>query len=450
MKQNKNPLGFLIGALLLGVFWGLLSQWGAKSESTPDAQKAASEEKTVAPTPPKIVYQDNAAQDLALALIQNGRHAQTPLKSYDRVGRNESLSVVLDRNGIDSLDVHHLSRSLKGVFDVRTVRPGRVVVLERESNSGKLLSFTYRYRGENGAPAKAVATRLPNKKHGAPEPWFKAETIATPVTTQPVVLVGKVKSTLYQSLIDAGGNAYLVNRFADVFTWDIDFYREVQNGDAFKVVTEKKYANGSFVGFGRVLAAEYVNQGRALRGYLYASKDEKVQGYFDEKGKCLEKTFLKNPMEIARITSRYGQRFHPVLKRRKQHNGVDYGASRGTPFWAVADGTVKEARYSRSAGNMIVLRHRNGYETEYFHAKGFARGIRRGAKVKQRQIIGYVGSTGRSTGPHLHFGMKKHGRYVNPGRQKFPAGRPIPKKYMGEYQKVMAPLKIQLEENQQI
>lgn len=449
MKQNKNPIGFLIGALLLGVFWGLLTQWGAKTDSNQEGLAEISKE-AKPPTPPQPSYAINLAQGLARKLIQNAAFQNLPLQIYDQVGRNESLSVVLDRNGFDSLDVHHLSRSLKGVFDVRTVRPGRVVVLERENNSGNLLSFTYRYRGQNGAPAKAVATRLADKKQGDPEPWFKAATIETPVTTQPVILVGKVESTLYESLIDAGGNAFLVNRFADVFTWDIDFYREVQNGDAFKVVTEKKYANGAFVGFGRVLAAEYVNQGRSLRGYLYASEDGKVKGYFDDKGKCLEKTFLKNPMEIARITSRYGQRFHPVLKRRKQHNGVDYGASRGTPFWAVAEGIVKEARYSRSAGNMIVLRHRNGYETEYFHAKGFARGVRRGAKVKQRQTIGYVGSTGRSTGPHLHFGMKKQGRHVNPSRQKFPAGKPIPRQYMVEYKSVMVPYKAQLDESQQI
>ena len=430
----------------MGIFWGLISQWGANPAPADEATK---DPKQIA-APAEPTFDTNRAQQLAYEMLTAGSTSDVPVQIYDRVGKNESLSVVLDRSGIHALDIHHLSRSLKEVFDVRTVRPGRVVVLDREANTGKLLTFTYHFRGQNGAPAKAVARRLPNKKLGAPEPWFQAEIVETPVTTQPSVIIGKVQSTLYESLIASGGNAYLVNRFADVFNWDIDFYREVQNGDGFKVVTEKKYANGSFVGFGRVLAAEYVNQGRTLRGYLYKSDDGKVAGYFDDKGKCLEKTFLKNPMEIARITSRYGQRSHPVLKRRKQHNGVDYGASRGTPFWSVADGTVKEARYSRSAGNMIVLRHRNGYETEYFHAKGFARGIRRGAKVKQRQVIGYVGSTGRSTGPHLHFGMKKHGRYVNPGRQKFPAGRPIPQKYMADYKRTMAPFKAQLDEGQQI
>jgi murein DD-endopeptidase MepM/ murein hydrolase activator NlpD len=445
MSANKSPMGFLVGALMLGVFWGLLSQWGEKSTE---------ETSVIPPTEEPVVsppqYAVNPAQSMAQTWLSSNQVTSIILKSYDSVRKNESLSVVLDRNGIAPSDIHHLSRSLKGVFDVRTVRPGREVVLERDGASGMLQSFVYHFRGQNGAPASVVVLRIPYDVKDDNALRFHASLQETPVTKSPAHLSGKVESTLYESLIAAGGNAYLVNRFADVFNWDIDFYREVQNGDTFKVITEKKYANGEFVGFGRVIAAEYVNQGRELHGYYFESQDEKVKGYFDDKGKCLEKTFLKNPMEIARITSRYGQRFHPVLKRRKQHNGVDYGASRGTPFWTVADGTVREARYSSSAGNMIVIRHRNGYETEYFHAKGFARGIRAGAKVKQRQIIGYVGTTGRSTGPHLHFGMKKSGRHVNPSKQKFPAGKPIPKKYMDQYQKKMSPYKAQLIKMEQI
>ena len=327
MSVRKNPVGFLLGALLLGIFWGLLSQWGNKSDE--DVQLV---EPSAPIEPVRPVQALNPSQKLAQAWVNNEDRYNVIIKNYDLVRKNESLSIVLDRNGISPLDIHHLSRSLKGVFDVRTVRPGREVILERESKTGLLRSFTYTFRGENGAPAKAVARRLAKIADDENAPRFKAVIEATPITTKPVSLSGKVQSTLYESLINAGGNAYLVNRFADVFNWDIDFYREVQNGDTFKVITEKKYANGEFVGFGKVVAAEYVNLGRELRGYYFESNDEKVKGYFDNDGKCLEKTFLKNPMEIARITSRYGQRFHPVLKRRKQHNGVDYGASRGTPF----------------------------------------------------------------------------------------------------------------------
>ena len=267
----------------------------------------------------------------------------------------------------------------------------------------------------------------------------------TPVETRISALGGEISSSLYVSMIAQGEDSNLVNRFVDVFAWDIDFYRETQKGDRYKVIVEKQYAAGRFIGYGKVLAAEYVNAGTVHRGFNFKSGDGKVTGIFDEKGKAMEKTFLKNPLEIARITSRYGQRFHPVLRRRKKHNGVDYGASRGTPFWAVADGVIKEARYSASAGNMIVLRHANGFETEYFHAQRFAKGLRAGQKVKQRQVIGYVGNTGRSTGPHLHFGMRRRGSYVDPGRQRFPAARPVPQAYQQEYLKLVKPLLAEIE-----
>jgi len=188
-----------------------------------------------------------------------------------------------------------------------------------------------------------------------------------------------------------------------------------------------------------VVAAEYGGQSKIHNGYLFGSADGLVKGVYSDKGLSLEKTFLKSPLELARITSRYGQRFHPVLKRRKKHNGVDYGAPVGTPFWTVADGVVKEAKYSRSAGNMVRIQHSNGYMTEFFHLSKFAKGVKKGKKVKQRQIIGYVGTTGRSTGPHLHYGMKKNDRYVNPSRQNFPAGKPVAKQYMEEYLRDIAP-----------
>jgi murein DD-endopeptidase MepM/ murein hydrolase activator NlpD len=251
---------------------------------------------------------------------------------------------------------------------------------------------------------------------------------------------GEVRSSLYTAVLQDGGDAVLVNRFVDVFAWNIDFYRQPQRGDRWKVVVEKHYAGGRFLGFGDVLAAEYVNAGHVHRGFKYAAKDGKVAGIFDDEGQSLANAFLKSPLEIARITSSYGQRFHPVLRREKKHEGVDYGAATGTPFWAVADGVVKEARWSKTAGNMLVVRHVNGYETEYFHCSKFADGIRPGARVKQKQVIGYVGTTGRSTGPHLHFGMSKQGTRVDPQKQKFVKQKGVPKDHARDFQGHIEPL----------
>ena len=286
MSTRKNPIGFLVGALLLGIFWGLLSQCDNQSE---EVTATVEKPNVVQPVVPQ--YSPNPSQSLAQSWVNKRSKASVSIQNYDVVRKNESLSIVLDRNGISPSDIHHLSRSLRGVFDVRAVRPGREVVLEREHASGALQSFTYHFRGETGAPAKVVARRLAKMPKDENALRFKAVIEETPIVTKPVSLSGEVKSTLYESLINAGGNAYLVNRFADVFNWDIDFYREVQNGDTFKVITEKKFANGEFVGFGRVVAAEYVNLGRQLRGYYFESSDKKVAGYFDNDGKCLEKTF---------------------------------------------------------------------------------------------------------------------------------------------------------------
>jgi murein DD-endopeptidase MepM/ murein hydrolase activator NlpD len=229
-----------------------------------------------------------------------------------------------------------------------------------------------------------------------------------------------------------------------VFAWNIDFYRQTQRGDEFRVLVEKQYAGGRFLGYGKVLAAEYVNAGSVHRGFIFTSKDGKHSGTYDDEGNALQRTFLKSPMEIARLTSRYGMRFHPVLGRAKKHEGVDYGAPTGTPVWTVADGVVKEARWSKTAGNMIVVQHLNGISTEYFHLSRFAEGMRAGARVKQKQVIGFVGSTGMSTGPHLHFGMLRSGAHVDPGAQKFPNAKPVPKEYRSEFDKLAQPLLEQL------
>ncbi|HEY1099050.1 MAG TPA: M23 family metallopeptidase, partial [Myxococcota bacterium] len=261
-------------------------------------------------------------------------------------------------------------------------------------------------------------------------------------------LAGTIRGNLYNGIHDAGGDANLVNRFVDVFAWNIDFYRQAQNGDTFRVLVEKRFSNDGnerkFLGWGKVVAAEYVNAGTAWRGFAFESKDKQFAGYYDDRGESLERTFLRSPMEVTRITSSYGSRFHPVLKTQKKHEGVDYGAPVGTPIWTVADGIVVEARFSKSAGNMVVVQHVNGLRTEYFHLSKFAEGVRAGSRVTQKQVIGYVGSTGMSTGPHLHFGLLRGNSHIDPGSQKTETAKPMPASYRDEYQTFVAPLMAQL------
>ena len=370
----------------------------------------------------------------------------------DRIRKGETLGLALSRHGVSMDHVNHLVRGLKGILDVRSIRPGDAYTIadhtliapgeERPKAPAKMSRFEFRPRSLAYGPTIIVADLIEGSKGGV---RYLASKQTTPVETKVDAITGTVSSSLYVSLKEQGEGSALVNAFADVFAWNIDFYRETLRGDKYKVIVEKKYAEGRFIGYGRVLAAEYKSPHRTLRGFNFRSKDRKVVGVFDDKGDSLERTFLKSAMEVTRVTSSFGQRFHPVLKRWRAHNGIDYGAPTGTPFWAVADGTVIEARYSKSAGNMIVLRHANNYTTEYFHASRFAKGLKVGQRVKQRQVIGYVGSTGRSTGPHLHFGMRKHGSHVDPKKQKFPAANPVPPKYHEEYIRSITDLRAELE-----
>lgn len=373
----------------------------------------------VAPPPPPAVDDDGP---LTLVLET----------TTDRLRAGETLSEALLRHRVAGDDVAAISASLKGALDLRALKAGQVLRLEKEPGSRRLVALEVRATGPRGVPRTITARR-----DGA---QLKTDVRDAPIETRVEALGGEVRSNLYTAVVQEGGDALLVNRFVDVFAWDLDFYRATQRGDSWKVVVEKHYAGGKFIGFGDVLAAEYVNAGHVHRGFLYASKDGKVQGTFDDEGQALQRAFLKSPLEIARITSSYGQRFHPVLKREKKHEGVDYGAPSGTPFWAVADGIVKEAKWSPTAGKMLVIQHMNGYQTEYFHCSKFADGIKPGARVKQKQVIGYVGSTGRSTGPHLHFGMMKGGTRVDPQAQKFIKARGVPKSHVGDYQEFVRPL----------
>lgn len=249
--------------------------------------------------------------------------------------------------------------------------------------------------------------------------------------TVPVVVRGTLESSLFKSLSHEENSPALASKLSRVFAWDIDFYQDPRKGDTFELLIEKNYIASEegpqFNGWGKVLAARYHQSKHTYTAYKYQqAKGEET--YFDASGQSVVRDFLRSPLKLTRVTSSFKKRrFHPVLKRYKAHNGVDYGAPTGTPVMAVANGKVTVSGRYGGAGIAVVLKHSNKMETQYFHLSRIAKGIRKGGKVKQGQIIGYVGQTGYATGPHLHFGMKVRGKYVNPQRQKFSPGTPIRK-----------------------
>jgi murein DD-endopeptidase MepM/ murein hydrolase activator NlpD len=210
--------------------------------------------------------------------------------------------------------------------------------------------------------------------------------------------------------------------FAEILAWEIDFYKDVREGDQFKVVVEKIYKGDQFIQYGTLHAVEYQRGEKIIRGIRYK------EDYYNEKGISLRKAFLKAPLRFNRISSRFSRaRKHPILGGVRPHFGVDYAAPPGTPIWAVADGTVTSCGWNGGYGNQVILRHMNGYMTYYGHLSGFGLGIRKGVRVRQKQIIGYVGSTGLSTGPHLDYRLAKDSQFQNPLKATFPTGLSIEK-----------------------
>ncbi len=245
------------------------------------------------------------------------------------------------------------------------------------------------------------------------------------VTGEVVRLEGVVESSLFAAVGAAGGRPALAVGIAEIFRWDVDFLRDLRVGDEFVVLVDEQRIGGEFYRYGTIFAARFVNRDRVMNAVIFPDDDGRL-GYYDLDGAPLRKMFLRSPLTFSRVTSRFSlNRFHPVLKKSMPHYGVDYGAPVGTPVHATADGVVTLAGRNGGAGNMVRLRHPNGYETNYLHLSKYGNGVRRGAQVSQGQVVGYVGSTGLSTGPHLDYRVKHNGRWINPLTISSPPVKPL-------------------------
>ena len=251
---------------------------------------------------------------------------------------------------------------------------------------------------------------------------YTAQRKKVSLETHLVKAVGEIHSSLFEAMDAIGEGDLLTIAFTDVLAWEIDFYKDVREGDRFKVVVEKIYKGDQFIQYGPIHAVEYQREEKIYKGIRYKGD------YYDENGISLRKAFLKTPLRFNRISSRFNQaRKHPIMGGVRPHLGVDYAAPTGAPIWAVADGSVILCSRNGGFGNQVILRHPNGYVTYYGHLSRYGHGIWKGARVKQKQIIGYVGSSGLSTGPHLDYRLAKGGQLRNPLKESFPAGGPIVK-----------------------
>ena len=213
---------------------------------------------------------------------------------------------------------------------------------------------------------------------------------------------------------------------AETLAWQIDFAADIRAGDSYKIIYEDRYRDGQYVMSGRLLAVKFVNDGETFKGFYFPGSEKTREGYYDENGQALQKVFLKSPLQYKYISSGYSLgRVNPITKKVAPHRGIDYAAPAGTPAVAVGDGTIIQAGWNGPYGISVLVRHNETYQTRYGHFASLAKGIRVGAKVKQGQVVGYVGSTGEATGPHLHYEMHKFGSHVNPFKVEVPPGEPV-------------------------
>jgi len=332
-------------------------------------------------------------------------------------GKTDNLSSVLAREGFGDVALT-VSAALAKVVDPKTIWPGHKYALSFD-DAGLPERMEYR-------PTPIVTVVVLRQ----PDSTWVASKHEKPVEVRVQNVGGRIDSSLYGSVQNAGESPALVAMLVDLFAWDLNFYTDQHPGDHWKVVVEKRFLEGHFQGYGHVLAAEYGGKVGRFRAFRYV--EGKRDSYFDEKGQAISKSFLKTPLRYVRVSSKFDlKRFHPVLHMTRAHLGIDYAAPTGTPIWAAANGTVVEAGMKRGSGNTIVLRHEGGYSSRYYHLSKFAKGLVAGRRVEQKQVIGFVGTTGLSTGAHLHFGLTLNGAYVDPMKVKGMRANPVgqPKAY---------------------
>jgi murein DD-endopeptidase MepM/ murein hydrolase activator NlpD len=323
-----------------------------------------------------------------------------------KVGKSDTLGRLLKKSGLSGAEADEVIRSLAGVLDFKSIRAGQTFRIERGAD-GRVRKFHLVL----GKVSSVQSERGPNGLLVG-----KADNAHT--VTELKTIGGKIESSLYAAIKAGGETDALVGFFVDVFAYDLDFYNDTHDGDTFRVVVEKEFkdsGNKEFLRYKRILAAEYKGKAGTFRTFYFQPSAGEA-GYFDLEGKSAEKTLLKTPLKFDRITSGFDRkRMHPVLHTTVAHLGIDYAAPTGTPVWAAAPGTILFKGMAGAAGNLVTIKHDGGLETAYMHLSKYA-DIKVGQKVKAKTVIGYVGSTGMSTGPHLHFGVKQTGNWIDPSK----------------------------------
>lgn len=396
-KMNWKILASL--AVLGFVFGMFLSK---NTQSTPQIQAALSASEKI----------ELSAFPVTIPTIKYGFAIDTfQFVKQDTIRSGQFLGTILNNQKMDYLAIEQLEKNAKDIFDVRNLRVNKSYTIFSRDTTGVADYFVY-----EPSVYEYIVFHLQGD--------LEVTKVVRPITTKIKSAAGIIESSLWNALTDNGMSFELAAKMEDALQWSIDFHH-LQKNDKFKMVYEQNYIDGKEVGVGSVHAAYYKNFSKEF--YSIYFEDTTNEGYYDREGRPMNNGFLRSPVKYSRISSRYNlNRYHPILKRRRPHFGTDYAAPYGTPILAVGNGVVLEATRRGGNGNFVKIKHDATYQTQYLHMQKFAPGIRPGANVKQGDVIGYVGSTGLATGPHVCFRFWMNGKQVNHLNLNFPPPEPLP------------------------
>ena len=341
-----------------------------------------------------------------------------------KIKKNEFLSQILTKHDVDYQQIDKLAKRSVDTFDVRSLNYNKDYTILKKLQDSVNLTQYFIYEPNDFGYVVFDLKDSTNVAH------YKNK-----VTRKLREASGTIEGSLYLTMLENELNPELCYKLADVYAWTIDFYR-INKGDKFKVIYEEQMIDGKAVGIGDIKACWFNHSDEDF--YAFEFEQDNLMDFYDEEGKSLRKQFLKAPLKFSRISSRFSKnRYHPVQKRNKPHLGTDYAAPTGTPIRSVGDGKVIERAYKKYNGNYVKVRHNGTYTTQYLHMSKFAKDVKVGDYVRQGDIIGYVGSTGLATGPHLCFRFWKNGEQVDPFKQKLPPSKPVKEELMTDYKVVM-------------
>jgi len=352
--------------------------------------------------------------------------APKPLMVVHQVKSGDTLLSIFNALEIDSQHYNRLIASKDVSKGLSRLKPGQMLYFYLDGNREltKLVHESDSIRSDN---------------YTFTDKLIMLDSVSKQIEKRTETVQGKIRSSLFVDGQNAGMSGKLIMNMARLFNFDIDFGSELQKGDYFGVIYEAEYVDGERIGTGDILAAEFINNNKQYRVVRYEDQNGNID-YLDEEGRSRRKMFIRTPLNFTRISSKFtNKRWHPVLKRWRSHKGVDYAAPTGTPVWATGDGQVHIIGRQRGYGKVVYIKH-GKYVTVYGHLNGFKRGLKKGDRVKQGQVIGYVGQTGLATGPHLHYEFRIHGKHVNPLSAKLPVQDPIDKSKMKHFLATAQPL----------